>query len=136
MQRIHNEQIREQKMRQYIHENSVELRELEKKLNYAYTNKERALQLKEKSLSQEAEKLEQQTVIEAMKIQQVKLEQLELEKQRKNMERAAQYNDALNNQLQELEDRKKQEYETFLKEKALVDEVVQKIIEEDERSID
>ena len=44
-------------MRQSIRENSTELRELEKKLNYAYMNKERALQREQKKLSLREEKV-------------------------------------------------------------------------------
>jgi predicted protein tyrosine phosphatase len=50
MEKIHHQQKLEQKLRQSIRENSVELRELENKLNYAYMNKERSLQLEEKKL--------------------------------------------------------------------------------------
>ena len=50
MQMYHQQQIKEQKLRQSIKESSAELRELEQKLNYAYMNKERSLQLQEKSL--------------------------------------------------------------------------------------
>lgn len=50
MQAFHQKQIKEQKLRQSIKESSAELRELEQKLNYAYMNKERALQLQEKAL--------------------------------------------------------------------------------------
>jgi hypothetical protein len=57
MERHHQEQLKEQKVRQLIRENSVELRELEKKLNYAYMNKERSLQLKEKDLLREKAKV-------------------------------------------------------------------------------
>jgi Trichohyalin-plectin-homology domain len=57
MQNVHNQQLREQKLRQSIHENSPEIRELEKKLNHAYTNKERSIQLKEKKLATQAEKV-------------------------------------------------------------------------------
>jgi uncharacterized protein YecT (DUF1311 family) len=57
MERFHHEQVKEQKLRQLIRENSVELRELEKKLNYAYMNKERHLQLKEKQLLLEKAKV-------------------------------------------------------------------------------
>ncbi len=53
MQAYHQNQIKEQKLRQSIRESSAELRELEQKLNYAYMNKERSLQLKEKKLMAE-----------------------------------------------------------------------------------
>jgi hypothetical protein len=52
MQVAYQDQLREQKMRQAIREESVELRELEQKLNCAYMNKERSLQLQEKKLMQ------------------------------------------------------------------------------------
>lgn len=42
------DQIRDEKMRQQIRENSYELRELEEKLKAAYMNKERAAQIAEK----------------------------------------------------------------------------------------
>ena len=50
MNAIYQDQLREQKMRQAIKEGSSELRELEQKLNNAYMNKERSLQLQEKKL--------------------------------------------------------------------------------------
>lgn len=46
-------------------------------------------------------------------------------------ERSINYHKDLANQLQDLENRKKQEYEQFLKEKAMVDEIVAKISRED-----
>jgi hypothetical protein len=46
-------------------------------------------------------------------------------------ERSIKYHKDLANQLQDLENRKKQEYEQFLKEKAMVDEIVSKIAKED-----
>jgi hypothetical protein len=46
-------------------------------------------------------------------------------------ERSIMYHKDLANQLQDLENRKKQEYEQFLKEKAMVDEIVLKIARED-----
>jgi hypothetical protein len=50
-------QIREEKLRQSIRENSVELRELEKKLNYAYMNKERSVQIQERQLQNQKDKV-------------------------------------------------------------------------------
>ena len=50
LEAIKHDHLKQEKMRQSIRENSSELRELEKKLNYAYMNKERALQLQEKAL--------------------------------------------------------------------------------------
>ena len=57
IQRIQTEKLRNEKLRQSIRENSVELRDLEQKLNYAYMNKERALQIQEKQLLLQQEKV-------------------------------------------------------------------------------
>jgi hypothetical protein len=45
--------------------------------------------------------------------------------------RSINYHKDLANQLEDLENRKKQEYDQFLKEKAMVDEIVRKIVRED-----
>jgi len=57
IQRIQTDRLRNEKLRQSIRENSVELRDLEQKLNYAYMNKERALQITEKQLLLKQEKV-------------------------------------------------------------------------------
>lgn len=135
MQKEHDLRIREQKYRQSIHENSPEIRELEKKLNYAYTNKERAIQIQEKNLRIEQEKLLSAVKNAEMHAALAKAEQEEKQKNRINMERAMEYNEALNRQLVEGEQKKKDEYEQFLKEKELIDQVVAKIIAENEREV-
>ncbi|KAI8925681.1 tumor suppressor, Mitostatin-domain-containing protein [Entophlyctis helioformis] len=133
MERIHHEQVMEQKLRQSIRENSSELRELEKKLNYAYMNKERSLQLQEKSLLQKHAKVKEAEFFAAMKAQAEKAKDEELEKQKSQYERSIEYHKALNHQLAEAEAKKQQDYEQFLKEKAIVDQIVQRIQEENER---
>ncbi len=50
-------QLRDEKLRQSIRANSTELRDLEQKLNYAYMNKERSLQVKAKELLVKQEKV-------------------------------------------------------------------------------
>ena len=57
IQKIQTERLRNEKLRQSIRENSIELRDLEQKLNYAYMNKERALQITEKQLLLKQEKV-------------------------------------------------------------------------------
>nr|KAJ3420778.1 mannosyl-oligosaccharide alpha-1,2-mannosidase [Polyrhizophydium stewartii] len=137
MERIHHEQVREQKQRQSIRENSVELRELEKKLNYAYMNKERAMQLKEKQLiSQQAKAcslIKEAELIAEMSAQAERAKEEETDRQKQIHERSIEYHKALHNQLAEAEVKKQQEYEQFLKEKAIVDEIVKRILEENER---
>ena len=57
LQQVKTEKFRDEKLRQSIRENSMELRDLEQKLNYAYMNKERALQIHEKQLLLQQEKV-------------------------------------------------------------------------------
>lgn len=47
--KLKHESLKDEKMRQQVRENSIELRELEKKLKAAYMNKERAAQIAEKN---------------------------------------------------------------------------------------
>ena len=61
-----------------------------------------------------------------------KLSQQELGKEKESHERSIQYHKALADQLANHEVRKQQEYEQFLREKAMVDEIVRKISAEDE----
>ena len=60
LEAVKTQRFREEKLRQSIRENSSELRDLEQKLNYAYMNKERALQLKERELLLKKEKVHSQ----------------------------------------------------------------------------
>jgi hypothetical protein len=57
----------------------------------------------------------------------------EMEQQKKNQEKAHGYHQALHNQLLETEEKKRLDYEAFLKEKEMIDEVVAKIMLENER---
>ncbi|KAJ2999521.1 mannosyl-oligosaccharide alpha-1,2-mannosidase [Globomyces sp. JEL0801] len=133
MQLYHQSQVRDQKLRQSIRENSIELRDLEKKLNHAYMNKERSLQLKEKELLMEKAKAKDALLDAKFKAQAEKEELEELEHQKKNQERSVEYHEALHAQLEENEQKKREDYERFLKEKEMVDNIVKKILLENER---
>ena len=49
------------------------------------------------------------------------------------LQKRFQYREDLHEQLEDAEKRKKEEYQRFLEEKKMVDEVVRKIMEDDER---
>ena len=66
-QKQHNA-LREEKIRQSIRENSLELRELEQRLNHAYTNKERTSQIQERLLREQREKVRTAAVRERGKL--------------------------------------------------------------------
>ena len=57
LERRKETQVRDEKMRQAIRENSVELRQLEGKLRNAYVSKERATQLEEKAMLRQLQKV-------------------------------------------------------------------------------
>ncbi|KAM3877008.1 zinc finger protein 280C-like [Diretmus argenteus] len=130
--RINYEKQRDEKMRQYIKENSIELRELESKLKSAYLNREIAAQIAEKevmtfeTMRQEADYARKmKSELERAAIEQQKLEQ-------RHHEESLQYQKQLEQQLAERELKRQEAYEEFLKEKLMVDEIVKKIYEEDQ----
>ncbi|KAI8817754.1 tumor suppressor, Mitostatin-domain-containing protein [Fimicolochytrium jonesii] len=132
-ERLETQRIRDEKLRQAIRENSVELRELEKKLNYAYMNKERSLQVQEKALQDQISKAREAELIAEMNERLEKQKQLELERDHQEYLKSLDYSKALNDQLLEQEARKEAEFEQFLKEKEMVDQIVRKILDEDAR---
>ncbi|KAJ3051021.1 mannosyl-oligosaccharide alpha-1,2-mannosidase [Rhizophlyctis rosea] len=133
VEQIRLAQLRDEKMRQSIRESSTELRELEKKLNYAYMNKERALQKEQKKLVAEEEKAREAILISEMNARLALEHQTALQKERETYEKSLEYHQALHDQLAEAEARRQAEFEQFLREKQMVDEVVRKIFEEDAR---
>lgn len=114
----------EQKMRQQVRENNQELRELESKLRLAYVLKGLSAQKKEKEILKVAEKLqvhEENKMFERERLkhleEQAQKIQLEKEKKRK-------LGDDLKNQIITSHQQHQVLYEQFLKEKALLDEIV------------
>ena len=74
---------------------------------------------------------EAERVVE-MKHKSAQEKQKDIEKEKVAHEKTLQYHKALADQLAGLEQRKQQDFEQFLKEKAMVDEIVRKIAKEDE----
>ena len=115
---------------------SHELRELEAKLRSAYVAKERQAQMAEKEALKFDSLLEDAEIVKRMKAE---AERAELEQaaiaQTKHQE-MAQYKQDLHRQLEERERSKQAQYEEFLREKLLIDEIVRKIHEEDARELE
>lgn len=59
--------------------------------------------------------------------------EVEREKEKQRWEESVRYQEQLEGQLAEKERRKQEAYEEFLKEKLMIDEIVRKIYEEDQR---
>jgi len=126
-------QLRDEKIVQRIREESPEIRELEAKLKAAYMNKERETQLHEKTMmATEAKMRETADLAEAEKARQRELERdrMVAEKKREQQKMAKK---VLEEQMEQQEVMKKKAWESFLREKAMVDEVVAKIMEEEKQ---
>jgi len=130
--KIEDEQTRTEKMREKLRKDSMEIRELEAKINAAYMNKERASQVEQneaarKAAMDEAEEnrrfVDDQTAFAVRAKQEEKIARIEA---------ARRLQADLENQLCEKEKNAQLAYEQFLKEKEQIDEIVERIRQEDE----
>lgn len=133
--RINNEKLRDEKMRQYIKENSVELRELELKLKSAYLNRERAAQMAEKEAMRYETVRQEAAIARKMKDEHERAEMEKELQEQKKFEEVVRYQQELERQLEEKERKRLEAYDEFLKEKLMVDEIVRKINEEDQMEL-
>lgn len=130
------EQTRDEKMRQQIRETSLELRELESKLKAAYMNKERAAQIAEKDAHKYDEMKRDAEIARMMKEENERASGAEQEREMERYKEMVRYQQELERQLEEQEMKKQKAYEEFLKEKLMIDEIVRKIYEEDQKEIE
>ncbi|KAM6426149.1 meiosis-specific nuclear structural protein 1 isoform 2-T2 [Liasis olivaceus] len=132
--RLKHGELKDEKTRQQIRENSIELRELERKLKSAYVNKERAVQIAEKEALKYEKMKEDAEIYRAMKEEQERAVKAQNTVEiRRNQEKLL-YQQELEKQLEQQERRKQAAYKEFLREKLLIDEIVRKIYEEDEKA--
>lgn len=133
-QRFHDEKIRQQ-----IRENNQELRELESKLRMAYVLKGLSAQMKEKDALKTVEKLEKEEELRVFEEQRLKHIEEQKKKQELEKEKKQKLGEDLKNQIISAHQQHQILYEQFLKEKALLDEIVvrvqQELFEEAERKI-
>ncbi|XP_029431180.1 meiosis-specific nuclear structural protein 1 isoform X2 [Rhinatrema bivittatum] len=132
MARIKHEKLKDEKIRQLIRENSSELRELEIRLNSAYLNKARAAQVAEKEAIKYEEMRQDSELARKMKEMFEKETEEEHFKEKKHYEDKINYQQGLERQLEENEQKKQKAYEQFLNDKLLIDQIVRKIYEEDQ----
>ncbi|NXJ45879.1 MNS1 protein, partial [Spizaetus tyrannus] len=130
--RLNREKLKDEKMRQQVRENSLELRELEKKLKSAYMNKERAAQIAEKEAIQYEKMKCEGEIAQKMKEEYERVIKEESSAELRRNKEKIMYHQELEKQLEEQERKKQDAYEDFLKEKLMIDEIVRKIYEEDE----
>ncbi|XP_060924680.1 meiosis-specific nuclear structural protein 1 [Limanda limanda] len=130
--RIDFETQREEKVRQHIKENSLELRELESKLKAAYMNKERAAQIAHHEAIKSEIFREKADCSRKMQCERDRAAEEQQKVDQKHQEELFQYQRGLGQQVVEREQSRQEAYEEFLKEKHLVDEIVRKVYEEDQ----
>lgn len=132
---IKRENIRQLKLRQQLQENSHELRDLERKLKAAYTNKELAAQIAQKEAEKINQKIQEQRTYEIVQAALVKEEEQKRALAEEEIMKRAQYKQELQEQMILGEKSKRYLYEEFLREKKMIDDVIQRIHDEDERTL-
>jgi len=133
MERMRLETDRDERIRRQVRENSLELRELETKLRDAYTAKELKAQMAERQAKQYDEALRDAEITNRMKLETERAVELDKKKEEERYADQIRYQQDLERQMEEIEKKKQEAYEEFLKEKLMVDEVVRKLHEEDQR---
>ncbi|XP_019587881.2 meiosis-specific nuclear structural protein 1 isoform X1 [Rhinolophus sinicus] len=130
--KLKHESLKDEKMRQQVRENSIELRELEKKLKAAYMNKERAAQIAEKDAIKYEQMKRDAEIAKTMMEEHERMTKEENAAEDRRNKLKVQYCLDLEKQLEEEEKKKQEAYEQLLKEKLMIDEIVRKIYEEDQ----
>nr|XP_023027239.1 meiosis-specific nuclear structural protein 1-like [Leptinotarsa decemlineata] len=130
---IKRDEIKKLKLRQQLRENSHELRDLERKLKAAYINKELAAQIAQKEAERENEKIQENRTQEILKMAWVEESEYKKKLAQEDMIKKQQYKQELQDQMILREKSKRHLYEEFLREKKLIDDVIQRIHDEDER---
>jgi hypothetical protein len=116
-------------------ETSYELRELESKLRAAYVQKERTAQMAEKEAIKFDSYLEDAEIVRRMRSETDKAEEDRRQREIIRQQEMIRYKQELERQLEEREIGKQKAYEEFLREKLVIDEIVRKIYEEDQRYV-
>ncbi|NWI78228.1 MNS1 protein, partial [Dryoscopus gambensis] len=126
------EKMKDEKIRQQVRANSLELRELERKLKSAYMNKERAAQIAEKKAIYDEKMKWEDEVAQEMKEEYDRFLKEEMSAELRRNQEKKMYHQELDKQVEEQEKKKQEAYEEFLREKCMIDEIVKKIYEEDQ----
>ncbi|XP_023236147.1 meiosis-specific nuclear structural protein 1-like [Centruroides sculpturatus] len=123
--------LREEKLRQLLRLNSPELRELESKLRTAYVTMVRFDQFADKERTKAEEAAEK--VLEGRRIEErhKKFEEEEAKKELDELTHKRNYRSELDEQLERKEQSRFESYLQILQEKALIDNIVKKVIDEE-----
>ncbi|CAH1101275.1 unnamed protein product [Psylliodes chrysocephalus] len=134
LEAIKREEFKEHKLRQQLRENAPELRDLERKLKAAYVNKALAAQIAQKEAVKLNEKIHDAQCYDAMTKAWVTEKEHNNHLKQKDMIKKAEYKKDLQEQLIMREKSKRYLYEEYLREKKLIDDVIKRIHDEDEKA--
>ncbi|XP_014767815.1 meiosis-specific nuclear structural protein 1 isoform X1 [Octopus bimaculoides] len=133
LKRRNDEVFRDEKLRQQIRQNSLEIRELEEKLRLGYLNKVRAAQIAEKLANEFDSQKADNLLVQEMRDNLKRAEEDDQMKEEQRILEKRLYQEQLDQQMEEQKEKKRLMYEEFLKEKLMIDEIVRKIHEEDQK---
>lgn len=136
LERLKLEQLKDSKLRQQLRESSYEIRQLESKLREGYVNKERHAQMAEKEAHKFDSLVEDAEIMKRMKAEAERAAYEQGVRDQAQFVENRKYKQDIHKQIEEKEEAKQKAYEEFLKEKLLVDEIVRKLYEEDQREIE
>eukprot|EP01062_Namystynia_karyoxenos_P058858 TRINITY_DN50312_c0_g1_i1.p2 TRINITY_DN50312_c0_g1~~TRINITY_DN50312_c0_g1_i1.p2 ORF type:complete len:487 (+),score=269.74 TRINITY_DN50312_c0_g1_i1:85-1461(+) len=129
------EQLRQEKQVQMVREGAPEIRALEQKLQAAYMNKEREAQVAEGKRRGADEKQESRRIDEEMEALRIRALEAQRQQDAARKETLRQQKQVLEQQMQDRDLARLAAYQEYLKEKQMVDAIVQKIQEEDHQEM-
>ncbi|XP_018580370.1 meiosis-specific nuclear structural protein 1-like [Anoplophora glabripennis] len=135
LDKIKRDEMKELLLRQQLRENSHELRDLERKLKAAYIHKALIAQMAEKEAEKMNEKIQEKRAQDILRTVWRDESELKIKLKQEDILKKAQYKRELQDQMILREKDKRYHYEEFLREKKMIDDIVQRIHDEDEREM-
>eukprot|EP00035_Acanthoeca_spectabilis_P035752 m.36114 g.36114 ORF g.36114 m.36114 type:complete len:495 (-) comp7533_c0_seq1:1382-2866(-) len=132
MAKLETERVRDEKYRAQIRETAPELRELEAKLRAGYTSKELTHQISAREAAMEEETRRMHETARELAAAGDDYEEEQRQETLAKLEKTRRYQTELDDQLQAQETRRHEALQQFLKDKAMIDEIVLRIQEEDD----
>jgi len=131
LQREHDATVRDQKLRQQLVETEPEIRALKAQLEAGYTRKMQDVQITEHQQAAATRRQETEQTKGLQQTQRDEWVQEDIAKTRQAHTLKTMYQEELNEQLAEQEDGKRREFEQFMKDKQMIDDIVAQIHQED-----
>lgn len=132
---VKREELKHLKERQLLRENCPELRDLESQLRSAYIAKETRAQIAEREAAILENKLQEKCANAVLRAAWENDEEFNRKLMEEEIAKKAKLRQEIQDQLMFKENQKRFEYEEFLREKKMLDDVVQRVHDEDQRFV-